>query len=236
MSGSKTHNQSAMPELPAMIGQPLRDILRGVAVFADLTEETLEPAKRLLPDPVRSNFRTVLSSLEDMGARAVSPVVAHRDILAASDFIGTATATNPDALTIVLAYAWERSAAALTDRRFLFSEVVAGRSLAGITRAPDESPYLRAARIYTALLRARPIGVMPALDMPMRSEDETRISMIILSFLVWLVSERAASLPEEERLLDLAIALTMAKEGTIKPNLADTAALAAMLEDLARHL
>lgn len=235
MSGSKTPNLSAMPELPSLIGQPLRDMLRGVAVFADLTEETLEPAKRLLPDPVRSNFRSVLSSLEDVGARVVSPKVDHGDIFAASDFV-MGTQSNPDALTKVLAYAWERSAPALTDRRFLFSEVVAGRSLASLNTASDETPFLRAARVYSTVQRARPVGVMPALDMPMRREDEMRISMIILSFLVWLVSDRAASLPEEDRLLDLAIALTMAKEAQIRDGLADTAVLATMFEDLARHL
>lgn len=238
MPGSKAPNMSTMPELPSMIGQPLRDMLRGVAVFADLTEETLAPAKRLLPDPVRSNFRSVLSSLEDVGARVASPRISHAEIMAASSFVTSPAESDADrdALIKVLAYGWDRSAPALTDRRFLFSEVVAARSLIETNSPADQTGFMRAAILHAKFLRARPISLLPALDMPMRGEDEVKISMIILSFFVWLVSERAASLEDEERLLDLAIALTMAKEDQIAGQLSDTTALSVIIEDLAEHL
>ena len=54
--------------LPGM-QMPLRDALRGVTSLADATEDMLEPATRLMPEPLRARFRHALESLEAAGKR-----------------------------------------------------------------------------------------------------------------------------------------------------------------------
>ena len=38
------------------MNMPIRDALRGVVSLADATEDMLEPASKLLPEPLRSRF------------------------------------------------------------------------------------------------------------------------------------------------------------------------------------
>ena len=49
-------NQRKFSLLPDL-NMPIRDALRGVASLADATEDMLEPAAKLLPEPLRSRFQ-----------------------------------------------------------------------------------------------------------------------------------------------------------------------------------
>ena len=51
---------------------PLRDALRGVATLVDATEDVLEPAAQLLPEPLRSRFKHSLDALEAAWKRLIS--------------------------------------------------------------------------------------------------------------------------------------------------------------------
>lgn len=224
------------PVAPPNIKQPLRDIMRGVGLFAEMTEDTLEPAANFLPGPVRQTFRGVLTSLEAVGTRAVAPPLDVQTIASASRFVSVGGADGAASLVQVLAFAWQKASALRTERHFLFSEVVAARALSALQVAPDLSPHMRSAMIFKALAKAHPMGRMPGVDPSLSAEDETQVSLFLFAALVWLMTERAVTLEDEEQLLDLALALTMAKKDTVSQSFDDLERVGHALQDMADHV
>jgi hypothetical protein len=205
-------------------------------MFAEMTEDTLEPAANLLPGPVRRTFHGVLTSLEAVGSRAVAPPLDVQTIASASQFVKADSAGDAASLVQVLAFAWQKASALRTERHFLFSEVVAARALGALQMAPDLSPDVRSAMIFKALVKAHPMGRMPGVDPSLNAEDETQVSLFIFATMVWLCTERARNLGEEEQLLDLALALTMAKKETVVRSFDDLEQVGHALQDMADHV
>ncbi len=224
------------PGAPPNIKQPLRDIMRGVGLFAEMTEDTLEPAASLLPSPVRKTFHGVLTSLEAVGARAVAPPLDVHTIASAAHFVRLPTLDGAASLVQVIAFAWQKASALRTERHFLFSEVVAARALNALQIAPDLPAEMRSAMIFKTLTKAQPMGRMPGVDSSLSAEDETEVSLFIFAALVWLLSERARTLEEEGQLLDLALALTMAKKDLVAESFDDLESVGHALCDMADHL
>lgn len=224
------------PGAPPSFKQPLRDIMRGVGLFAEMTEDTLEPAANLLPDPVRRTFHGVLTSLEAVGSRAVASPLDLNAIASAAQFMKSEVTDGTTNLVKVLAFAWKKTAVIRTAKHLLFSEVVAAHALSTLQLAPDLSSGVRSAMIFNALASAHPIGRMPGVDPSLSAEDETQVGLFLFAVLVWLSTERAGTLDEEEQLLDLALALTMAKKETVAQSFDDIERLGRALCELADHV
>ena len=216
--------------------QPLRDIMRGVGLFAEMTEDTLEPAASLLPGPVRQTFHGVLTSLEAVGSRAVTPPLDVQTIASAARYVSVGQEGGAQALVHALGFAWQKASVLRTERHFLFSEVIAARALNALHIAEDLAPEIRAAMIFKALVKAHPMGRMPGIEPSLPAEDETQVELFLFAALVWLLTERARSLDEEEQLLDLSLALTAAKKHTVTQSFDDLEQVARALGDLADHL
>lgn len=224
------------PGAPPSLKQPLRDIMRGVGLFAEMTEDTLEPAAKLLPDPVRRTFHGVLTSLEAVGSRAVAPPLDVQTIASAAQYVKADVADGATNLVQVLAFAWQKSSALRTERHFLFSEVVAIRALDALQTAPDLSSEMRGAMIFNVLAKAHPMGRMPGVDPSLSPEEETEVLLFLFAALVWLSTERARTLDEEGKLLDLGLALTMAKKDIVAKSFDDIEHIARALRDMADHV
>jgi hypothetical protein len=234
------NRRSRLP-LPRALKMPLRDILRGVTTVADLTEEVLEPATALLPSPVQSTFKSALATFEGAGASAVTPRVDQDDIARASAFLfGSDTSRQAlETFVNVLAYAWEHMQAGNDDRHLLLSETVAAASLAVTARGDAKTAHARAATLLMALRKTNAASRLPGIPMtgPMTSEEErVYIDQILLAATAWLLSDRALGLAEEERLLELSMALVQALGEEVLEGFADQTSLAEQLKSLADHL
>jgi hypothetical protein len=227
---------------------PLRDVLRGVTTVADVTEEILEPATALLPGPLQSTFKSALSTFEDAGISAVTPEIDPTDIAKASAYLKGADLSR-DALETfvnVLAFAWERGQAGHDDRHLLFSETVAAASLVAANvrdsgKGGSGRAYARAASILIALRKSNAASRLPGIPMtagPMTPDEIERatIDRTLLAACIWLLSERALNLAEEERLLELGLALVLALGDDIVEAIENQALLAEQLQSLADHL
>ncbi|NNE88360.1 MAG: hypothetical protein HKN27_09820 [Silicimonas sp.] len=224
------------PGPPPSLQQPLRDIMRGVGMFAEITEDTLEPAASLLPGPVRHTFHGVLTSLEAVGSRAVTPPLDVQTIALASRFVSVGQDSGAQALVHALGFAWQKASVLRAERHFLFSEVIAARALNALEMADDLAPEVRGAMIFNVLVKAHPMGRMPGVEPNLPAEDETQVELFLFAALVWLFTERARTLDEEEKLLDLALALTMAKKEAVAQSFDDLNLLGHALIDLADHV
>jgi len=232
-------NQRSRLPLPRALTMPLRDVLRGVTSVADVTEEVLEPAAALLPGPVQATFRSALATIEGAGSRAVTPVIDHGDIDRASAFL-QGSDTSREALETfvnVLTYVWERSLSKNADHpHILFSETIATASLMVKGRGEAASSYARTAAILMALRQANAASRLPGTPIAPSDDERAFIDQTLLSGCVWLLSDRAPDLAEEERLLDLASTLVQALAGDVAAGFADQDLLAEHLQSLADHL
>jgi hypothetical protein len=217
---------------------PLRDILRGVATVADLTEEVLEPATALLPGPVRSSFRSALATFDGAGARAVTPRIDPADIAQASAFLhGSDTGLEAiETFVSVLAYAWQHAQSMGADQHLLFSETVAAASLAVIGKGDARASETRTAAILMALRRTNTASRLPGIPMTPTEDERAYVDRILMAACVWLLSERASGVVEEKRLLELALALVRARSDVALSGFADHRRLAEQLRSLADHL
>lgn len=232
-------NQRSRLPLPRALSMPLRDVLRGVTSVADVTEEILEPAAALLPGPVQATFRSALATVEGAGARAITPVIDHSDIDRASAFLqGSDTSRGAlETFVNVLAYVWERSHSKTTDHpHVLFSETIAAASLVVKGRGEPVSPRVRAAAILMALRQANTASRLPGMPIAPSDDERALIDQTLLSGCVWLLSDRASDFSEEERLLDLALALVQALASDVTAGFADQDLLAEQIQSLADHL
>ncbi len=224
--------------LPRALKMPLRDMLRGVTTVADLTEEVLEPATALLPSSVQSSFRSVLATFESAGSGAVTPRIDHTDIAKASAYLHGADSSR-DALETfvnVLAFAWEHRQFKSAGQHLLFSETVAAASLAMIGGGDAKGAYARAAAVLMALRKTNTASRLPGIPMTPSEDERASIDQSLLAACVWLLSERVSDLAEEERLLELSLALVHALADEVPAGFADQELLAEQLQSLAEHL
>ena len=230
----KTSTFGFLPALP----MPLRDALRGVASLADATKEILEPAARLLPEPVQSRFHQALASLEKAGKRMMNGPVDMGQIHLAAQVL-TAAKTDVAALhscATVFVQAWEHLDQASTGHRHLISETIVADRLTRTRAASDLSGAEFAAAVVIGIRKSSAIGLLPGLTRGMTAEDDSRIDAALLAIAVWLLSNRAESVPEEEKVLDLALALVRALQSELADPFGDAARLARFLSDTSAHL
>ena len=225
---------SFLPDLQ----MPLRDALRGVATLADATEDMLEPAARLLPEPLRSRFKHALESLEAAGKRLIHAPIDTSQIEAASRFL-TASGADKNAIescAIVLVFAWEHLNEASVDQRHLISETIVADRLSRTREASSATGAAFAAAILADLRTSCAIGRMPGLARRIKAGEASRVNLALLSIAVWLLSGRAETLAEEEKLLDLSMALVRALQQSAQDAFADSAKLSRFLESASAHL
>lgn len=231
------NRRSRLP-LPKALKMPLRDILRGVTTVADLTEEVLEPATALLPGPVQATFRSALSSFDQAGARAVTPRIDMADIAGAKAYLEGGDQNSGALQTFIgiLAFVWELAHSRHRDQQLLFSETVAAARLAIRGRSDERTVYARAASILICLRRANAASRFPGTPMTPDEGEGAYIDQVWLSAVVWLLTERASTIDEDIRLLELAFALCDALEEEIMTDMEDEGRLAESLQSLANHL
>ena len=222
--------------LPGM-RMPLRDALRGVASLADATEDMLEPATRLLPEPLRSRFRHALESLEAAGKRLLHAPIDTNQINTAARFL-TASGTDKNASATcagVFVFAWEHLHTAGVDRHLISETIIADRL--GRTRETSSATGVDfAAAILADLRTSSAIGRMPGLARGIKAGEESTVDLLLGAIAVWLLSGRAATLAEEEKLLDLSLALVRALQHDAQDAFANHTALARFLAGTAAHL
>lgn len=223
------------PPDPKML---LRDALRGVADVADATEDALEQAGRMLPEPLRDPILVALRSLERAGRRLVIAPVSLTDLRAAADFVaGRDRSDRAVAETAkVICYAWEHLRDARPHDRLMISESILADSLSRIPVEPAGSEALRAARIVVQTRRSSAIGRMPGVSTQVAPDIGDDNDLRLVSVIVWLMSQRAGEIEAEARLLELALVLCTAYGSEIKDAIAAPDRLAVILDVASSHL
>lgn len=231
---SKPRTIGFLPDLQ----MPLRDALRGVATLADATEDALEPAAQLLPEPLRSKFQHALASLELAGKRLVHAPIETHQIDAASRFL-TAAETDKRAIetcAIVFVYAWEHLNETSIDHPHMISETIVADCLSHSSKISDLTGADFAAAVLGDIRKSSAIGLMPGLAQGITGADKIEVDHALLSIAVWLLSRRADSLTEEEKLLDLSMTLIRALQNDPRQAFAEGENLPRFLADTSAHL
>ena len=223
-----------MPDLH----MPLRDAVRGVSRLADATEEALEPAARLLPEPIRSRLRKAMISLESAGRRLVSSPVTSGSIKDAAAFLSgdSVDTAARDACAAVFCYAWDHLHESGLKHNHLISETVLADVFSHLDAAAEQGGSQRAALIVSRILRSSAIGPMPGLAGVSSEADKAEELVALSAIAVWLLTDRADGVSEEEKLLDLSLALTVAVRDELLQAKDDAVAVAQLLESAAVHL
>lgn len=224
------------PEIPAYLRAPFRDIRRGVSAVAENTEEFLESAAPMLPDPARRVVRSTLDLVEHF---EFSETLDAQVLVPARGFVQARnhSAKGAGACARCLGFAWDhthRSQASL--RHVMFSESIAASSIRGMPSPSSASSSDRSALIFLKVLKSGAIGRMPGLATETGDNVLNDASVLLASALVWLLAEPAATEAEERRLLDMSLSLTQAIWDDIPPNTDAPEALGGRFKDMARHL
>lgn len=224
---------SFMPDLKA----PLRDALRGVAGLAEVTEEALEPAARILPEPLQARFRSAVNALEDAGRRLLEAPFDRRHLDEAAAFVagGDTGRAAMDSCATVICFAWEHLHEAGLTEHHLISETILTRSLARVQTVDGRGP-VRAAALVQAIRASSAIGRMPGVAGVSSRDGQRAVDVALASILVWLLAERADSMAEEARLLDLSFALVSAIRDDVLAALDDPDGMARLLASASAHL
>ncbi len=217
--------------------KPLRDAIRGVATIADATEEMLEPAANLLPEPVRNRFRDALSAVEQAGQRLMAAPIDPDHVRQASDFVlGTDNAPAArEACASVICFAWEHLQTEAPDHRYLISETLLAAQLAQMPEVAPQ-PGAKAAALLASIRTSSVIGRMPGVSSGLSGSDRDAADLTLSAIFVWLLTARDGDIGEEEKLLDLASALISAIGADVLSVMDDPDELAALLVNAARHL
>lgn len=224
---------SFLPDLKA----PLRDALRGVAGLAEVTEEALEPAARILPEPIQARFRSAVNALENAGRRLLDAPFDRQHLGEASAFVAgdDMGRTALESCATVICFAWEHLHDAGLTEHHLISETILARSLARTPSAGGRGP-VRAASLVQAIRVSSAIGRMPGVAGVSSGEEQTAVDVALVAILVWLLAERAQSMAEEARLLDLSFALVSAIRDDALAVLDDPDGLARFMASASAHL
>ena len=215
---------------------PMRDALRGVANFAEATEEALEPAAQLLPEPLRAGFHRAIKSIETTGKYLSHRDIQHRQIETASAFAagqveGRAAAGD---FAKVVCFAWEHLQHATDLPRFMISETILVNRCA---RHSSQGPgAVHAAGLVRLIRKSSAIGRMPGIADGIGSEDRDQIDLALMTVMVWLLAARADTLNAELTLLELAMALATAIRRDIAAAMDDQARVADILAASSAHL
>lgn len=223
---------------PPDLQMPLRDALRGIASLADATEDMLEPAAQLLPEPLRSRFHNALTSLEQAGKALTHSPIDIKQIETASRFLKAAE-TGKEAVetcATVFVYAWEHLNEASVSHSHLISETIVADRLARTHSTSRLIGVDFAAAVLADIRSSSAIGLMPGLTRGINGEEETEVDLVLLSVTVWLLSGRAETLADEQNLLDLSIALVRALQIEAQAVFEDGPRLAHFLSDTSAHL
>lgn len=217
---------------------PLRDALRGVATLADATEEALEPAAQLFPEPLRTQFRHALEALDRVGKRLVHAPITVAQIDSAAQFLtGDATDTaSAETCASVLVFAWEHLDDQSAKHRPMISETIVADRMRRVRGASQATGVDFAAAALIDLRRSSAIGMMPGLARGSSAAEAPETDLALLTIGVWLLTGRAGSMAEEEKLLDLSMALVRALRDNAATAFADPSGLARFLEDTSKHL
>ena len=217
---------------------PLRDALRGVATLADATEEMLEPTAQLLPSGLRARFREALGSIEQVGKRLIYFPIEMDTIATASRFLlasesGTSAA---DKCATVFAHAWEHLNEARVTHRYMISETILAERMRRTRSASSGTGFVFAATVLIDARRSSAIGLLPRLARSFTAEEQAEIDLTLLTIGVWLLSNRAETMANEEKLLELAMALVHALQAEAATVFSDVNSLPRFLADVSAHL
>jgi hypothetical protein len=218
---------------------PLRDVLRGAASIADGTHHALGPAAKMLPEPLRAGLSAAFRSLRSTGKRLISAPLSMAEIAQAARFVQGASPERAAAETtaVVIGHAWSHLEQALgPDRPHpLLSETLLAQELARLPQGA-ETPGMAAARLVRAVLGAGVIGAAPGLYTHLSAEEKADTTLALLAIVVWLLSDRCPSLAEEDRLVDLALALLVATRDEALEAVSDEVQLAGFITRASDHL
>lgn len=220
------------------LGLPLRDILRGMASFAEATEDMLEPAVQAMPAPMRHALSTAMQAIEGTGERLLAPHVSGQDIQRASAFLNRVVDGRGDAecCARVLAFAWERMRTPDAAFHDMLSETVAASRLDALRRAPGLTPSDFAAQLFLDLRAWHVAGSAPGLPVSQTDDQQEAIDLKLFAFLIWLLAVRSPEDLPEEQLLEMAMALTQAFRADVLAAISDSTALSGQLQTLSDHL
>jgi len=217
---------------------PLRDALRGVATLADAAEEALEPASALLPSRFRSRFHSALKSVERAGKRLVVAPISMGDVQTASQFV-TGLDTTSEAsqtCTVVMVFAWDHLSEASVDHHYMISETIIADHLSRLAKAPHATGADFAAELIEDIRQSSAIGRLPGIARRIDPSEATELDLTLLAIATWLMSARADTMEEEEKLLELSLALVRALHADLPNLFDDRARLGAFLADTSTHL
>jgi hypothetical protein len=217
---------------------PLRDALRGVATLADATEDALEPAAQLFPEPLRSRFRHALEALEQAGKGLTHSPIATEQIETASRFLTGEEADMVAGKTCarVLVYGWEHLHEGSANHRHMISETIVADRMRRARSASSVTGFDFAAAVLAAVEGSSAISLMPGLTRSSSAEEKTETDLALLTIGVWLLTRRAESIAGEEKLLDLSMALVRALQTDAETDFADARQLSRFLADTSAHL
>lgn len=217
---------------------PLRDALRGVATLADATEDMLVPATQLFPEPLRSRFQHALGSLEQVGKRLIDFQITEGQLVLASRFLLAEETDGMAARTCatVFVYAWEHLDEASVTHRHMISETILADLMIRTREASSLAGVAFAAALLMDIRSSSAFGLLPGLTRRISEKDEKEIDLALLAIAIWLLTGRARTLPEEEKLLDLASALLRALEPDARAAFSSIELLTGFLADTPGHL
>lgn len=214
---------------------PLRDALRGVSRIAEATESALEPAARLLPDPIRAPFHHALKSMGKVGNQLTKTSVSSQQIKRASCFLTGADRSETALMDCVVSFAhgWDSLTREGPCREEAISETLLSELFARQPMQPEPVGAEQAAQILVAIDRSGAIARMPSLA---PAFDATAHALVLLAIVTWLLTDRAETREGEESLLALAYALVRATCKEPHETLQDKTRLKTVLTDWADHL
>ena len=193
----------------------------------------------MLPEPLRAGLSAAFRSIRSTGKRLVSAPLSPEQIALAARLVQGGTADRPAAETtaVVIGHAWNHLDHARGPDTYhpLLSETLLANELARLPQGAG-TPGENAARLVRAVLGAGVIGTAPGLFTHLDEGEKADITLSLLAIAVWLLSDRCTSLPDEDKLVDLALALVLATRDDAVAAMQDEAQLAAFLTRASDHL
>ncbi|MEM6762596.1 MAG: hypothetical protein AAF615_06955 [Pseudomonadota bacterium] len=198
---------------------PLRDAARGVRSLAPLSAGGTVRDSLLLPDPISNIMDDVLARVRDARERSAFRKQPEQDSIdtareALYGHIAPLSAVR--AIALVFAYAVDRGLTARGGHSLLVSETVLALAAAETLRQTSDelTPAERAAALVAGLAKAPIASMMPGITVPLSADDRRRVDNALIAGAVWLLTDPPEVGDNEERIFDLAVALTEAA-GTV---------------------
>ena len=221
--------------VPSVFKMLLRDLVRGASSVAETAEGLVDP---VLPDGVMQPLHSARIALGEQGNRILSRGVTLDDIRGASACLRGDSASIRDAnrCAAVLAMAWDRTCPDGEGLGRFLSESVAAARLASFRNGTAGTTFDHAAGAFIALRRSRVAGSLPGLPVPQSDSETQVIDLRLFAFFAWLLAERASSVEEEMKILELSLALSRVFWDEVENAIRSIDELASLLERLSGHL